>query len=191
MQTQQQSIESERLGPLASLVGTWEGEKGRDISPIAQESEETRYRESISFEPVGPIKNGSQALYGLRYATHAWTYGDEHLLHEELGYWLWSPDDRQIIRCFTKHNGIAINAGGQCDHDDAQCLEMSAQVDAEIFGIASNPALNQGFKAVSYRFTLDMQDEYHFSYIEEMRLKNGSAEGEFIHKEENELTKLF
>lgn len=191
MQTQQQSTQSVRLGPLSHLVGTWEGEKGRDLSPSAHGSEETRYRETISFEPVGPIKNGSQELYGLRYATHAWAYGDEHPLHEELGYWLWSPQDRQVIRCLTKRNGIAINAGGLCDSDDAQQLEMSAQVDADIFGINSTPALNQGLKAVSYRFTLDMQDEYHFSYVEEMRLKNGSGDAEFIQQEKNELTKLF
>lgn len=191
MQTQQQSTESERLGPLARLVGTWEGEKGRDFAPSPQQPEKTRYRETVSFEPVGPVNNGSQELYGLRYATHAWAYGDEKPFHEELGYWLWSPDDRRVIRCLSKRNGIAINAGGQCDHEATQHLEMSAHVDADVFGIASTPALNHGFKAVSYLFTLDMQDDYHFSYVEEMRLKNGSDETEYVHKEENELTKLF
>lgn len=192
MQTQQPSIETERLGPLAHLVGSWEGEKGHDFSPSEQDSVETRYRETTSFEPVGPINNGSQALYGLRFSTYAWPYdGDEQPFHEELGYWLWSPKDRQVIRCLSKRNGIVINAGGQCDRDDAQHLEMSAQADDDVFGIASTPALNQGLKTVSYRFTLDMQDENHISYVEEMRLKNGSGDAEFIHKDENVLTRVF
>lgn len=191
MQTQQLSTESERLGPLAHLVGAWEGEKGHDFSPSDRESVETRYRETISFEPVGPITNGTRALYGLRYSTYAWPYdGDEQPFHEELGYWLWSPEDRQVIRCLSKRNGIVINAGGQCD-PGAQHLEMSAQANADVFGIASTPALNHGFKTVSYRFTLDMQDENHISYVEEMGLKNGSGDGEYIHKDENALTRVF
>ncbi len=191
MQTQQKSTESGRLGPLAHLVGTWEGEKGHDFAPSPQESEKTRYRETVSFEPVGPIKNGSQALYGLRYSSHAWSYEDEHPFHEELGYWLWSPQDNQVIRCLSKRNGIAINAGGECIEDDARHLEISAQADGDIFGIASTPSLNQGFKAVFYKFTLDVEDENHISYVEEIRLKNGSEGAEYTHKEENELTRLF
>jgi hypothetical protein len=54
------------LGPLASLVGTWEGDQGIDFSRIHSEEKETKFREKIVFEPLGPVTNGPQELYGLR-----------------------------------------------------------------------------------------------------------------------------
>ena len=58
----------ENLGPLAALAGTWEGDKGIDFSRIKSKETATKYRERILFEPLGPVNNGPQKLYGLRYS---------------------------------------------------------------------------------------------------------------------------
>ena len=58
----------ENLGPLGPLVGIWEGEKGVDVAPSRQGPVETPFRERVTFEPLGPVVNGPQVLYGLRYA---------------------------------------------------------------------------------------------------------------------------
>ena len=63
------------LGPLAALAGTWEGQEGIDIAPAKDGSKETPFRERITFEPMGPVVNGPQTLYGLRYSTVAWPLG--------------------------------------------------------------------------------------------------------------------
>ena len=74
------------LGPLAPLAGTWEGDQGIDISHSNQHARETHFRERITFTPLGPVVNGRQVLYGLRYSTVAWPLIQEQPFHEEVGY---------------------------------------------------------------------------------------------------------
>ncbi len=64
-------------GPLAALIGEWEGEQGLDLSFHNAEGEigDTPYREKISMKPFGPVDNGAQRLYGLDYRMAAWRGG--------------------------------------------------------------------------------------------------------------------
>ena len=51
------------LGPLASLAGEWEGEKGADVAPSDDRgTERNAFRERLRFEPFGPVKNHEQEL---------------------------------------------------------------------------------------------------------------------------------
>jgi len=189
MQTQQR-YDSAQLGPLSHLVGSWEGYKGHDITNSHTSSQKRNYHESITFEPVGPISSGNRDLYGLRYTTSAWPDGDEKPIHQELGYWLWSPEDHQIVRCFTNQNGVSITAGGECG-SDAQYFEMTAYSDSDEYGIASCPTLNGGCKTLSYKLIVDVLNDKEFKYVEEMHLKNPVDEDIVIHTDENDMVKLF
>ncbi len=62
------------LGPLERLQGTWEGDAGLDVSFLNAKGVigETPFRERTTFNPFGPVDNGSQVLYGLDYRTAAW-----------------------------------------------------------------------------------------------------------------------
>ena len=187
----QQAIDPTCLGPLSQLVGSWEGDSGHDdYSSTTTTPVETRYRESTTFEPVGPIRNGSRELYGLRYTTNAWPAGEEYPFHQELGYWLWSPKDQQIVRCFTNEHGVTIHAGGHCE-DDSHHIEMMANAESDEYGISSSPALNQGHKTLSYKFELDILNDKQFSYTEETHLKNGANEDVLVHIDRNAMTKLY
>ena len=103
------------LGPLAALVGIWEGDQGLDISPILNGQTDSKFRERITFEPVGPVVNGPQVLYGLRYATMAWPLHQENPFHEEVGYWLWDSKEQLVMRSFIVPRGVVVNAGGKAD----------------------------------------------------------------------------
>ena len=107
----------ENLGPLAALAGMWEGDQGVDFSRIHSEEKETKYREKVVFEPLGPVNNGPQKLYGLRYSMTAWRLGEADAFHEELGYWLWDGGNEQVLRCFMAPRGVLINAGGDAKAD--------------------------------------------------------------------------
>ena len=56
-------------GPLAKLIGTWKGDKGLDIAPEPDGSDENNpYYETITFEAVGDIDNAeTQNLTILHY----------------------------------------------------------------------------------------------------------------------------
>ena len=118
------------LGPLATLVGTWEGDKGIDVSRIHSKETTTQYRERIVFEPLGPVNNGPQKLYGLRYSMTCWRLGEEDGFHEELGYWLWDAANKQVLRCFMVPRGVLINAGGDAEAD-SKSFHLSAEVGSE------------------------------------------------------------
>ena len=113
------------LGPLAALVGIWEGAEGVDISPAKDGSKETHFRERMTFEPIGPVVNGPQTLYGLRYSTIAWPLIQEQPFHEEVGYWLWDAERTQVMRCFIVPRGVVVNAGGTSEPERQRILHGS------------------------------------------------------------------
>lgn len=176
------------LGPLAALAGTWEGDQGLDIAPTRNGQVETTYRERMTFEPMGPVLNGPQVLYGLRYATTAWPLHEEKPFHEEVGYWLWDPNAQQVMRCFIVPRGVVVNAGGKAA-PDATGFEMAAEVGSETFGVLSNPFLDQAFKTVSYTLTVIIHEQGRFSYREDTQLRIHGRDGLFHHTDHNTLLK--
>ncbi|HEY5648016.1 MAG TPA: heme-binding beta-barrel domain-containing protein [Nitrospiria bacterium] len=177
------------LGPFAPLVGTWEGDQGVDTSPAKEGPAETKYRERLTFEPLGPVVNGPQVLYGLKYHMTAWPIGEEKAFHEELGYWLWDPDAKQVMRCFMVPRAVTVLAGGHAE-PDAKSFKMAADVGSETYGVLSNPFLDQAFKTVRYELEVTIHDDGSFGYKEDTQLKiQGQAEL-FHHTDENTLKKV-
>lgn len=174
------------LGPLAALVGVWAGEQGIDSSPSRQGPVQTRYRERLTFEPIGPVVNGPQVLYGLRYATTAWPVGQVDAFHEEVGYWLWDARDRHVMRCFMVPRGVTVLAGGTVE-PDARVLKLAARCGSESCGILSNPFLCDAFKTVNYELTVTLHDDGGFSYDEDTQLRIAGQPGIFHHTDRNTL----
>ena len=176
------------LGPLTALVGTWEGDQGLDIAPVRNGQSETKFREHMTCEPAGPVVNGPQVLYGLRYTTVAWPLHEEKPFHEEAGYWLWDAQAQQVMHCFIVPRGVVVNAGGTADP-----LKMGFTVSAEIgsttFGILSSPFLDHAFKTVRYTLTVMFHDDGQFSYIEDTQLQIQGRDGVFHHTNQNALTR--
>ena len=159
------------LGPLTPLAGMWEGDEGIDISPSRTGPVETKFRERLTFEPMGPVINGPQILYGLRYTTTAWPLGQEKPFHEEVGYWLYDAQAQQVMRCFIVPRGVTVQAGGSAE-PQARTFEMTAAVGSETYGITSNPFLDQSFKTVLFTVTVTIHDHDRFSYAEDTQLQS-------------------
>jgi len=179
----------ENLGPLAALVGEWEGDQGVDISLGKEGAVETKFREHASFVAMGPVNNGPQTLYGLRYATTAWPMGSDEAFHEELGYWLWDAKAGQVMRCFMVPRGVNVLAGGECTAN-AKRMTMAADVGSATFGISSNPFLDQAFKTVRYELDITVHDNGSFSYAEDTQLQTQLHAGIFHHTDTNTLTRV-
>lgn len=179
----------EKLGPLAALAGTWEGDKGIDVSRIHSKETETKYREKIIFEPLGPVTNGPQVLYGLRYSMTAWRLGEADGFHEELGYWLWDGGNKQVLRCFMVPRGVLINAGGDAEADSKN-FHLSAEVGSETYGILSNKYLDESYKTEKYTLDVIVHDDGKFSYKEATHLWIPVNKSIFFHTDENTLEKV-
>jgi hypothetical protein len=178
------------LGPLGALVGTWEGDKGKDISPDPKLNTETNlYRERMVFEPTGMVNNHSQTLYGLRYSTKAWRIGEPDPFHEELGYWLWDAERKQVLRCFMVPRGVTIIAGGTSEAN-ASSFSLEAEVGNHTYGICSNQFLDENFKTVKYTLKVEIKSDGKLSYEEDTVLKiKGKAEL-FHHTDKNTLNRV-
>lgn len=178
------------LGPLAALAGTWEGDQGVDISRIHSKETETKYRERCVFEPVGPVNNGPQKLYGLRYSMTAWRLGEADAFHEEVGYWLWdgADDQKQVLRCFMVPRGVLINAGGDAQADSTS-FHLEAEVGSETYGILSNKFLDETYKTKKYVLDVELKNNT-FTYKQDTQLWIPINNAIFHHTDQNTLTKV-
>jgi hypothetical protein len=177
------------LGPLTPLAGIWEGDEGFDVAPGPDGAEESRFRERIVFEPMGPVQNGPQTIYGLRYSTMAWRLGEEDAFHEEEGYWLWDPKQGQVMRSFIVPRGVTVNAGGNAGPED-KTFSMAAESGSEVYGVTSNPFLERAKRTIRFELTVTIQADGRFSYDEDTQIRIEGQEEIFHHTDRNTLSKV-
>jgi hypothetical protein len=183
---------SKDLGPLSSLAGIWEGDKGADVSPETPNRSniaKSDYRERITFEPTGRVDNHEQVLFGLRYSTVVHRIGADDPFHEEVGYWLWDAVNKQVMRSFIVPRGVTILAGGTVEAD-ATSFSLSAESGSETYGICSNQFLVQEFKTIRYDFSLTIQDMDSFSYEQDTVLAIKGQGSLFHHTDANQLRRV-
>jgi hypothetical protein len=178
-------------GPLAALAGTWEGEEGVDVSfdHASGKANETRFRERITFEPLPPVRNGRQELYGLDYRTQAWPIGESDPFHAEVGYWLWDAESETVMRCFMVPRGSTVLAGGTAAAD-ATTLRMQAELGSETFGVLSNPYLAGAARTVRYDLEVTLEGDSVFSYAEDTVIEFYGQPEAFLHTDRNRLLKV-
>lgn len=183
--------DTELLGPLAVLAGVWQGDKGDDAAPDDDRKsiEKNLYRETLQLEPIGEVTNHEQSLYGLRYATMAWRLGEDEPFHEEVGYWLWDAERRQVMKSFCVPRGYAVLAGGTADAD-ATSFSMVADLGSNTYGILSNPFLDEEFKTVRYEIGIDVHDPDSFSYASDTVIQIKGQDELFHHRDSNTLKRV-
>ncbi len=180
----------EQLGPLADLIGIWEGDKGDDIAPADDRGlENNKYHERITFEQLGPIQNHEQNLHVLRYSTKATRLGEENPFHEELGYWSWEPATKEVMRSFLIPRGIALIAGGKAERT-AKEFRLRSESGSCTFGVCVNPFLDREFKILSYEMAFKMNDKDSFSYDQDTVIKIPGQKEPFHHTDRNTLRRV-
>ncbi len=173
-------------GPLAPLVGEWEGEGGLDTAYSHSEEKVlgTPYLEKVSFKPFGPVDNGSQSLYGLDYKTAMWRGSEENPFHTEVGYWLWDARAGEIVRGFVVPRGITVLAGGFAEAD-ATTFTLSAEAGHPQYAIGENAYLAAHASTLSYTVTITVNDDDTWSYDERTMLKMSEMDAPFAHTDHN------
>ena len=173
-------------GPLARLVGEWEGSEGVDVAFHNAEGRlgETKYRERVTMDPFGPVVNGKQTLYGLDYRMAAWRPNEESAFHTEVGYWLWDADGGHVLRCFMVPRGTTLLAGGRAAATDTS-LSLEANVGTETYGILSNLYLAEKARTTKYTCKVAL-GEGTFSY-DSCTTYVHSVGGEIAHTDRNTL----
>lgn len=188
------------LGPMAGLIGVWEGNDGIDISPGMPDQTvtdtETGYRERWELELVSPaVNNHDQKLRQLKFFTSAWradpspaghTGGEP--FHGQFGYLVWDATSKQLVHSFAVPRGIVINAGATVE-PDAKSFELVAKSGSETYGICQNQELLKNFKVVRYVLTITLNDDDSIDYEQDTQLQMPGREL-FHHTDANHLERL-
>ena len=178
-----------RLGPLTALAGVWEGTRGEDEHPSADGTERDAFVERYELQPIDRQTNGPQLLYGLRYHTHIVKPGESETFHDQVGYWLWEPATGTVTLTLGIPRGQVLLAGGTAEQDASE-FEVRAAVGSEVYGILSNPFLDQAFRTLSYRMHVVTHPDGTWSYEEEGVLEIPDRDQPFHHIDRNTLAKL-
>jgi len=187
------------LGPLRPMAGTWQSAQGVDDHPTGPGSDtdgtaiegglRNAFVESYELQPIDPQTNGPQLLYGLRYHVHIVKPGEVETFHDQVGYWLWEPAADTVTLTLGIPRGQVLLAGGNAAADATE-FEVAAEVGSEVYGILSNPFLDQSFRTLSYRMHVTVNDDGTWSYEEEGVLQIPGRAELFHHIDRNTLTRV-
>jgi hypothetical protein len=177
------------LGPLRAMAGVWEGTKGSDRHPAVDGSESDTYVEHYELQPIDRQTNGPQLFYGLRYHTHITKPGEAETFHDQVGYWLFEPAVEAVTLTLGIPRGQVLLASGPAGPDATE-FELTATVGTEVYGILSNPFLDEAFRTLSYRIHITVNGDGTWSYEEEGVLQIPGRTETFSHIDRNTLTRI-
>lgn len=159
-------------GPLASLIGTWKGNKGMDVAPEPDGQEENTYYETMMFEAIGDVTNAeSQTLAVLRYHQVVTRKSNDHVFHNETGYWMWDANTDIVMQSFTIPRGVSLLAGGKANMGDDGFIEIEVAADAENqdWGIVQSPFMKKNARTVRFHHKIVVKGD-ELSYLETTEL---------------------
>jgi len=177
------------LGPLRPMAGVWEGTKGSDQHPVAEGTEANEFVEHNELVPIDRQTNGPQLFYGLRYHTHITKPEEAETFHDQVGYWLWEPATETVTLTLGIPRGQVLLASGPAVAD-ATAFELTAAIGSEVYGILSNPFLDQAFRTLSYRIHVTVNANDTWSYEEEGVLEIPGRDEPFSHIDRNTLKRV-
>jgi hypothetical protein len=178
-----------RLGPLQRMAGVWQGTRGLDVKPKADGPRKQAFVERIELQPIDPVTNGPQLLYGLRYYTHITKPDQVKTYHEQVGYWLWEPATGTVIHTLTIPRGQTAMAAGTVA-PDANAFELVATQGLDTWGICSAPFLDHAFKTTEFRIKVAFNDDGTWGYEEDTVLQIQGLAEPFHHTDRNRLSKV-
>jgi hypothetical protein len=177
------------LGPLRGMAGVWQGMRGLDVKPKAEGPKKQAYVERMELQPIDPVTNGPQLLYGLRYYTHITKPDQVKTYHEQVGYWLWEPATSTVIHTLTIPRGQTAMASGVVA-TDAMSFELVATQGLATWGICSAPFLDYAFKTTEFRLKVTVNDDGTWGYEEDTVLLIRGRDEPFHHTDRNLLSKI-
>jgi hypothetical protein len=150
-------------GPLAGLIGTWNGE-GHDVSPEPDGTEESPYHEEMVFEAAGSVDNAeSQDLAIVRYQVTVRRKSNDEIFHNQVGYWLWDAESETVMNSFTIPRAVCVVAGGKYARDPAAAddvtLDVAAKKGDADWGIVESPFMRDNASTVAFAQTVTISGD--------------------------------
>ena len=178
-------------GPLLGLIGRWEGDKGVDVAPEPEGTEENPYYETIAFEAVGDVTNAeSQVLTIVRYLQIVRRKSNDEVFHDETGYWMWDAEAGVVMHSLAIPRAVCVLAGGRYEAPKDPAAPVRLQVAAKLgdpdWGIIQSPFMRDKASTVEFRHEVTIDGD-RLTYAETTVLDIYGKT--FDHTDENELVR--
>lgn len=178
-------------GPLTCLIGVWRGDKGMDLAPEPDGTEENSYHETLIFSGAGEVTNAeSQKLGAVHYRQTVQRNVTGKLIHDESGYLIWDKNAGTVTMGFTIPRGACVLAGGTCESSESAVDEMimtvAAAHDDPDWSIVQSRFLRDNALTKEFRRTITISDtrlRYEQTTLLDIYRR------EFTHTDQNELTR--
>ena len=179
-------------GPLKYLVGTWQGQKGMDVSPEIGGSEKSPYYETITFEAAGNLTNaGIQKISMVRYHLVVNRKSNKEVFHDQIGYWLWEEVTNTVVHSFTVPRGVCVLAGGKFKANTKSknniILEVQATLKGKDWSIIQSPFMRDNASTLAFKQKVKIIGNK-LEYSETTFLKIYGKK--FNHTDKNKLTRV-
>jgi hypothetical protein len=162
-------IDGVDYGPLAALVGLWEGDSGLDVAPDPDGEEINPYYETILFEAVDTVTNAEkQTVAAVRYHQVVSRKSTRKVFHNETGYWSWDPATGIVMHSLTIPRGLCVLAGGTAPatfDGDNVTLDVAASETGDEWRIIQSPFMRDKARATKFDHHLTVCDD-ELSYAE-------------------------
>jgi hypothetical protein len=173
-------------GPLAALMGEWQGDKGTDTAPEPDGSEENNYSETLTFEAIGNTSNAEmQDLAGVLYHQVVTRIRDQKPIHNQTGYWMWDKENNLVMHSFTIPRGVCVLAGGEVSTDNT--LEVQAAMGDKEWEIIQSPFMKKKARTVKYQHKVTVKGDT-LNYQQTMSLEIYGKQ--FEHTDNNTLKRV-
>jgi hypothetical protein len=187
------TIDGINYGPLAVLVGTWEGDRGMDVAPEPDGDEHNPYYETIECVAAGDVTNAEQQILSIvRYHQVVTRKSNNEVFHDQLGYWLWDRADNTVIENFIIPRGVAVVAGGKTAPPTATgekvVFTVSADAGSSECGIVQAPFMFKQAKTTGFRHEVTITGDA-MSYSQTTVLDIYGKES-YQHTDENTLRRV-
>jgi hypothetical protein len=182
-------IDGVDYGPLACLVGIWDGSDGMDVAPEPDDDEHNPYYETISFEAAGDVTNAEQQTLAIvSYHQVVKRKSNDKVFHDQVGYWLWDAADGTIVQTLTIPRAVTLLAGGSAQLEgDTTTLEVRSVDGDERWGIVQSPFMQSRARTVEFRHKVQVTGD-RLTYAETTVLDIYDKKG-YEHTDGNTLTR--
>ncbi|TNE80494.1 MAG: DUF1794 domain-containing protein [Gammaproteobacteria bacterium] len=149
-------------GPLASIIGTWQGDSGMDIAPESDGVEENPYYETLVCEAAGDLTNAeTQQLWVVRYRQEVRRKSNDEVFHDQVGYWMWDEAQQLVIQSLSIPRAVCVLAGGKASTtaEGATQIVVSASLDDPHWNILQSPFMAKNAKTTSYHHSITVKGD--------------------------------
>jgi len=176
------------FGPLTGLIGRWAGDKGSDVAPEPDGSEESPYYETIVFSAAGDVENAeSQELVAVHYHQIVSRKSNDEVFHNETGYWMWDAAQGVVMHSLTIPRAVCVLAGGTVKNENPVVFEVAARLDGPDWGIIQSPFMKGKARTLEFRHKVTLDGDQ-LSYSETTIVEIYGRV--FEHTDQNELRRL-